>query len=109
MIQLLKKSCLFNTKPISSTRCCRQQGNLAPDGAIVKIAGLEKLSFTGKARCFDNEEEAFKAVTKKEFKKGEVIVIRYEGPRGEILGMREMLTTTAVAIDGVWSTCSSYN
>ena len=83
------------SKPITSTGgVVGLKGNLAPDGAIVKIAGLEKLSFTGKARCFDNEEEAFKAVTKKEFKKGEVIVIRYEGPRGGP-GMREMLATTA--------------
>ena len=69
------------------------KGNLAPDGAIVKIAGLKKLQFTGKARCFDNEEDAMKAVQKKKYKDGDVIIIRYEGPRGGP-GMREMLSTT---------------
>jgi len=69
------------------------KGNLAPDGAIVKIAGLKKLQFTGKARCFDNEEDAMKAVQSKKYKDGDVIIIRYEGPRGGP-GMREMLSTT---------------
>ena len=69
------------------------KGNLAPDGAIVKIAGLKKLQFTGKARCFDNEEDAMKAVQTKRYKDGDVIIIRYEGPRGGP-GMREMLSTT---------------
>ena len=69
------------------------KGNLAPDGAIVKIAGLKKLQFTGRARCFDNEEDAMKAVQKKKYKDGDVIIIRYEGPRGGP-GMREMLSTT---------------
>ncbi len=68
-------------------------GNLAPEGAIVKIAGLTKLQFTGKARCFDNEEDAMKAVQTKKYKDGDVIIIRYEGPRGGP-GMREMLSTT---------------
>ena len=58
------------------------KGNLAPEGAIVKIAGLKKLQFTGKARCFDTEEEAMKAVQTKKYKDGDVIIIRYEGPRG---------------------------
>ena len=71
----------------------RLKGNLAPDGAIVKIAGLKKLQFTGKARCFDNEEDAMKAVQTKKYKDGDVIIIRYEGPRGGP-GMREMLSTT---------------
>src|SRR5436189_2668842 len=70
------------------------QGNLAPDGAIVKVAGMSKLKFTGPARCFDREEDAFEAVKNKTYKEGEVIVIRYEGPRGGP-GMREMLSTTA--------------
>ncbi len=70
------------------------KGNLAPEGAIVKVAGLKKLKFTGKAKCFDTEEEAFKAVRKKQYKEGDVIVIRYEGPKGGP-GMREMLSTTA--------------
>jgi len=70
------------------------KGNLAPDGAIVKVAGMKRLTFTGPARCFDSEEAAFNAVVKGKFKEGEVIVIRYEGPKGGP-GMREMLSTTA--------------
>ena len=70
------------------------KGNLSPDGAIVKIAGLKKLQFTGKARCFDTEEDAYKAVQNKKYKDGDIIIIRYEGPRGGP-GMREMLSTTA--------------
>ena len=69
------------------------KGNLAPEGAIVKVAGLKKLPFTGRARCFDTEEAAFKAVQKKQYKDGDIIIIRYEGPRGGP-GMREMLQTT---------------
>jgi dihydroxy-acid dehydratase len=69
-------------------------GNLAPEGALVKVAGLKNLTFTGKARCFDSEEEAFAAVEKRDYKEGDVIVIRYEGPKGGP-GMREMLSTTA--------------
>jgi len=71
------------------------KGNLAPEGAIVKIAGLKKLQFTGKARCFDTEESAYKAVQKKQHKDGDIIIIRYEGPKGGP-GMREMLSTTGV-------------
>jgi dihydroxy-acid dehydratase len=70
------------------------KGNIAPDGAIVKVAGLKNLKFTGPARCFDNEEECFAAVQKRDYKDGEVLVIRYEGPKGGP-GMREMLATTA--------------
>ncbi len=70
------------------------KGNLAPDGAIVKIAGMTDLVFSGPARVFDGEEACFNAVQKKEYKEGEVLVIRYEGPRGGP-GMREMLSTTA--------------
>lgn len=69
-------------------------GNLAPNGAIVKIAGLKSLKHIGPARCFDCEEDAFKAVEKKDYQEGDVIVIRYEGPKGGP-GMREMLATTA--------------
>jgi dihydroxy-acid dehydratase len=69
------------------------KGNLAPEGAIVKIAGLKKLQFTGKARCFDTEEAAYKAVQKRKYKDGDIIIIRYEGPKGGP-GMREMLQTT---------------
>ena len=70
------------------------RGNLATEGAIVKIAGLKKLQFTGSARCFDTEEAAYKAVKKKKYKDGDIIVIRYEGPKGGP-GMREMLQTTS--------------
>jgi dihydroxy-acid dehydratase len=70
------------------------KGSLAPDGAIVKVAGTKMLKFRGPARCFDCEEDAFRAVEAREYKDGEVIVIRYEGPKGGP-GMREMLSTTA--------------
>ena len=70
------------------------RGNLAPDGAIVKVAGMKRLRFEGTALCFDSEEEAFAAVQDRAYKAGDVIVIRYEGPRGGP-GMREMLSTTA--------------
>ncbi len=69
-------------------------GSLAPDGAIVKVAGLEKLQFTGPARVFDGEDACFKAVENRQYKEGDVLVIRYEGPKGGP-GMREMLSTTA--------------
>jgi len=70
------------------------KGNLAPEGAIVKVAGMKNLVFKGTALCFDCEEDAFAAVEKKQYNEGDVIVIRYEGPRGGP-GMREMLSTTA--------------
>ncbi len=70
------------------------RGNLAPEGALVKVAGMKKLQFTGPARCFDCVEDAFKAVENRDYKEGEVLVIRYEGPKGGP-GMREMLATTA--------------
>ena len=70
------------------------KGNLAEGGAIVKVAGMKRLNFKGNARCFDCEEDAFNAVSKKDYKKGDVFVIRYEGPKGGP-GMREMLSTTA--------------
>ena len=70
------------------------KGNLAEGGAIVKVAGMKRLNFKGSARCFDCEEDAFKAVKEKKYKEGDVIVIRYEGPKGGP-GMREMLSTTA--------------
>jgi dihydroxy-acid dehydratase len=84
-------------KPISpSGGVVGLKGSLAPDGAIVKIAGMpqEALTFRGPARCFDNEEDCFEAVTKRNYQEGCVFVIRYEGPRGGP-GMREMLATTA--------------
>ena len=71
------------------------RGNLAPEGAIVKVAGMTSaLQFTGPARCFDTEEACFEAVKRKTYKEGDVLVIRYEGPKGGP-GMREMLSTTA--------------
>lgn len=70
------------------------KGNLAPDGAIVKVAGMKVQRFEGTALCFDCEEDAFKAVDSRAYKEGDVIVIRYEGPKGGP-GMREMLSTTA--------------
>lgn len=70
------------------------RGSLAPDGAIVKVAGMHRLQFEGPARCFDCEEDAFAAVEGRTIQPGEVLVIRYEGPKGGP-GMREMLSTTA--------------
>ncbi|MCW3836713.1 dihydroxy-acid dehydratase [Sphingomonas canadensis] len=70
------------------------RGTLAPNGAIVKVAGMHRLQFEGPARCFDCEEDAFAAVEAREIQEGEVVVIRYEGPKGGP-GMREMLSTTA--------------
>ena len=69
-------------------------GNLAPEGAIVKVAGMKRLKFSGRARCFDREEDALKAVLARKIKPGEVVVVRYEGPKGGP-GMREMLSTTS--------------
>jgi len=69
-------------------------GNLAPDGAIVKVAGMKGLRHTGPARIFEREEDCFDAVVKKDYVAGDVLVIRNEGPRGGP-GMREMLSTTA--------------
>ena len=70
------------------------RGNLAPEGAIVKVAGMKKLQFTGPALVFDCEEDAFEAVENRTYTEGCVFVIRYEGPKGGP-GMREMLATTA--------------
>jgi dihydroxy-acid dehydratase len=70
------------------------RGSLAPEGSIVKVAGMGNLKFRGPARCFNCEEDAFKAVDARAYREGEVLVIRYEGPKGGP-GMREMLSTTA--------------
>ena len=70
------------------------RGSLAPEGAIVKVAGMNRLQFAGPARCFDGEEAAFAAVEARDIAEGCVVVIRYEGPKGGP-GMREMLSTTA--------------
>ena len=70
------------------------RGNLSPEGAIVKVAGMKALKFRGPARVFECEEDAYAAVERRDYKEGDVIVIRYEGPKGGP-GMREMLSTTA--------------
>jgi dihydroxy-acid dehydratase len=70
------------------------RGSMAPDGAIVKVAGMDRLQFTGPAQVFDCEEDCFAAVEARKINEGSVIVIRYEGPKGGP-GMREMLSTTA--------------
>jgi dihydroxy-acid dehydratase len=82
-------------KPLSETGgVVGLKGSLAPDGAIVKVAGLKNQVFRGPARVFNSEEEAFAAVERRDYKAGDVLVIRYEGPKGGP-GMREMLATTA--------------
>jgi len=73
------------------------RGTLAPEGAVIKTAGVEMTKFTGKAKVFDREEFAFDAVSKGEIVEGDVVVIRYEGPKGGP-GMREMLATTAALV-----------
>ncbi len=83
------------TKPLSPTGgVVGLKGSMAPNGAIVKVAGLAKQQFSGPARVFDGEAACFEAVTNRTYKEGEVLVIRYEGPKGGP-GMREMLSTTA--------------
>ncbi len=85
------------SKPLSPTGGLMVlKGNLAPQGSICKVAGMQgiELKFRGPARCFDREEDCFAAVEAGKYKKGDVLVIRYEGPRGGP-GMREMLSTTA--------------
>ena len=83
------------SRPLSSTGgVVGLKGNLAPEGAIVKITGLQSLRFEGTALCFDSEEDAFRAVQDRAYKPGDAIVVRYEGPKGGP-GMREMLSTTS--------------
>jgi dihydroxy-acid dehydratase len=82
-------------KPLKASGHIRiMRGNLCPDGAVAKITGKEGLVFTGTARCFDSEEEMLHAMERKEITKGDVIIIRYEGPQGGP-GMPEMLTPTS--------------
>jgi len=82
-------------KPIKSDSHLRMlYGNLAPDGAVAKISGKEGTNFTGKARVFDSEEDAMKGIMNGEIVQNDVLVIRYEGPKGGP-GMREMLSPTA--------------
>ena len=73
------------------------KGTLAPEGAVIKTAGVEMTKFTGDAKVYDREELAFDAVSKGEIDEGDVVVIRYEGPKGGP-GMREMLATTAALV-----------
>ena len=83
------------TAPLSPTGgVVGLRGSLAPEGAIVKVAGMARLEFTGPAQVFESEEECFAAVSAREIREGSVVVIRYEGPKGGP-GMREMLSTTA--------------
>jgi dihydroxy-acid dehydratase len=83
------------TAPLSPTGgVVGLRGTLAPEGAIVKVAGMARLEFTGPAQVFDCEEDAFAAVEARTIREGSVVVIRYEGPKGGP-GMREMLSTTA--------------
>jgi dihydroxy-acid dehydratase len=82
------------SKPLNSTGgFVGLKGNLAPNGAILKVAGMKRKSFSGKAKCFDDEESALNAVLSKKINSGDVVIIRYEGPRGSP-GMPEMLSTT---------------
>ena len=73
------------------------KGTLAPDGAVVKLAGVQSKKFVGRARVFDAEEKAFEAISKRKIVEGDVVVIRYEGPKGGP-GMREMLAVTAALV-----------
>jgi dihydroxy-acid dehydratase len=73
------------------------KGSLAPDGAVVKIAGMKLTKFVGKAKVFETEEDAFRAISKNRIVEGDVLVIRYEGPKGGP-GMREMLAVTAALV-----------
>jgi dihydroxy-acid dehydratase len=82
-------------KPIKSSGHIRiMRGNFCPDGAVAKITGKEGLKFSGPARCYDSEEDMLRGLEQKEIRKGDVIVIRYEGPQGGP-GMPEMLTPTS--------------
>src|SRR5437660_4152027 len=86
------------SKPLKATGCLViLKGNLAPGGGVVKMSGHEHQSHTGPARVFDSEEAAMHAVTNKQSKTGDVVVIRYEGPKGGP-GMREMLSVTAAIV-----------
>ena len=73
------------------------RGNLAPEGGVIKVAGVKKLQHRGPARCFDSEQETFEAIARREVKAGDTVVIRYEGPRGAP-GMPEMLAVTAALV-----------
>jgi dihydroxy-acid dehydratase len=86
------------TNPLKSTGgLVILRGNVAPEGCVIKVAGHERIYHRGPARTFDREEDAMRAVTQGEIKSGDVVVIRYEGPRGGP-GMREMLGVTAALV-----------
>src|SRR4029078_11390807 len=76
------------------------RGNLAPEGAVTKVSGVKNRKITGPARVFDSEESCLQAILSGGIKAGDVVVIRYEGPKG-VPGMREMLAPTS-AIIGAW-------
>ena len=98
IIELEQKIVRPLSNPIHSTgTAVILKGNLAPDGAVIKTAGVEMTKFVGKACVFDREESAFTAVSNGEIDEGDVLVIRYEGPKGGP-GMREMLATTAALV-----------
>ncbi len=85
-------------RPIKDTgHICILKGNLAPGGAVGKITGKEGLAFTGPAKVFDSEEDMLRALERQEIKQGDVVVIRYEGPKGGP-GMPEMLTPTSALV-----------
>ncbi|MCS7311885.1 MAG: dihydroxy-acid dehydratase [Acidobacteria bacterium] len=101
-------ACVFDDRPQDVLRTledpiaptgtiCVLWGNLAPEGSVVKRAGVRRLVHTGPARVFDSEEAAFQAITRREIRPGDVVVIRYEGPKGGP-GMREMLAVTAALV-----------
>jgi dihydroxy-acid dehydratase len=89
-------------KPIDNPICKEGtlkilRGSLAPEGAVVKLAGIKDKKFTGKAKVFNAEEDAFEAISQQNIAEGDVVVIRYEGPKGGP-GMREMLSVTAAIV-----------
>ena len=85
-------------KPLKSTGgLVILKGNLAPEGCVIKVAGHERVKHRGPARVFDREEDAFQAVQAGKIREGDVVVIRYEGPKGGP-GMREMLAVTAALV-----------
>ena len=93
-----RTSCTRLEKPIKATGHIQiLRGNLAPDGAVAKITGKEGLKFSGPAKVFDSEEDMLHALEQKKIEKGDVIVIRYEGPKGGP-GMPEMLTPTSAIV-----------
>jgi dihydroxy-acid dehydratase len=106
MRQNLEKISLHNCEPVVYS--CENplhhegtlkilKGTLAPEGAVIKIAGLQRTKFEGIAKVFNSEEDAFDAISRQKIQKGDVIVIRYEGPKGGP-GMREMLAVTAALV-----------